>query len=160
MRTWRSCCPRASAARQARAAPASAHAISLLGVHLGQKDLPVRAVRRILPATCMVGASTNDAAEARRAQTDGASYIAVGDIFGTTSKEGTRSASPQRLAQVKRAVKVPVFGIGGIHAGNVREVMEAGADGVAVISAVCAAEDPRAATEELTGLIVRYRRAE
>jgi thiamine-phosphate pyrophosphorylase len=131
----------------------------LVGVHVGQKDLPVADVRRIVPAAFPVGASTNNAEEARAAETDGASYIPVGDIFGTATKEATRGASPARLAEVKTAVSVPVFGIGGINAGNARDVMEAGADGVAVISAVCSADDPRAAAEELASLVARFRRA-
>lgn len=120
-----------------------------IGVHVGQKDLPPAEVRRIVPAYFLVGVSTNNRAEALRAQSDGASYIAVGDIFGTGSKQGTRAASPQRLAEVKAAVQLPVFGIGGINRDNVAEVMAAGADGIAVISAVCAAGDPEAAAREL-----------
>jgi thiamine-phosphate diphosphorylase len=79
----------------------------------------------------------------------GATYVAVGDIFGTTAKQGTRSASPERLAQVKARVSVPVFGIGGINKGNLGQVMAAGADGIAVISALCSAQDPEAAAREL-----------
>jgi thiamine-phosphate diphosphorylase len=121
----------------------------LLGVHVGQKDLPLTDVRRIVPPDFVVGVSTNNPEEALLAERDGASYVAVGDIFGTTAKQGTRRASPERLAQVKAAVHLPVIGIGGINAGNVREVMAAGADGVAVISAVCGATDPEAAAQEL-----------
>jgi thiamine-phosphate pyrophosphorylase len=121
----------------------------LLGVHVGQKDLPLTEVRRIVPPDFIAGVSTNNPEEALQAQHDGASYVAVGDIFGTTAKQSTRPASPQRLAQVKAAVRLPVIGIGGINAGNVARVMAAGADGVAVISAVCAAPDPEAAAREL-----------
>jgi thiamine-phosphate pyrophosphorylase len=121
----------------------------LLGVHVGQKDLPLVEVRRIVPPDFVVGVSTNNPEEAQQAEREGAGYVAVGDIFGTTAKQGTRPASPQRLAQVKAAVKVPVIGIGGINKGNVAQVMAAGADGVAVISAVCAAPDPEAAARDL-----------
>jgi thiamine-phosphate pyrophosphorylase len=121
----------------------------LLGVHVGQKDLPLSDVRRIVPADFVVGISTNNPGEALLGERQGASYIAVGDIFGTTAKQGTRPASPERLAQVKAAVRLPVVGIGGINAGNVAQVMAAGADGVAVISAVCGAPDPEAAAREL-----------
>jgi thiamine-phosphate diphosphorylase len=125
----------------------------LLGVHVGQKDLPLVEVRRIVPRDFIVGVSTNNPAEALQAERDGASYVAVGDIFGTTAKQGTRPASPERLAQVKAAVQVPVIGIGGINAGNVAQVMAAGADGVAVISAVCAAPDPQAAARVLSSVL-------
>ena len=124
------------------------------GVHVGQKDLPVAVVRRILPAEFVVGASTNNPQEAAVAEAAGASYIAVGDIFGTATKQSTRPASPAALAAVKAAVKLPVIGIGGITAANAAAVIEAGASGVAVISAVCGADDPRAAAADLVRAIL------
>ena len=125
-----------------------------MGIHLGQSDLPVAAARRILPAAFVVGASTNNVAEAIAAAEAGATYIAVGDLFGTASKQGTRAASPSRLKEVKDALgQLPVVGIGGINLGNVGEVIRAGADAVAVISAVCGADDPRAAAAQLVGAI-------
>ncbi len=149
----------ANAKRRVPGAGSSGKVVANLGVHLGQKDLPVKEVRRILPRDFVIGASTNNVDEALRAEADGADYIAVGDLFGTGSKEATRAASPERLTEVKKAVSRPVIGIGGINAGNLNLVMEAGADGVAVISAVCTADDPRAAAAELVRLIDRYRRA-
>lgn len=128
-----------------------------LGVHVGQKDLPIVEVRRIVPAHFIVGVSTNNPDEAVEAERRGASYVAVGDIFGTATKAGTRPASPRRLAEVNAAVTVPVFGIGGIDKGNVAEVMAAGAAGVAVISAVCSADDPEAAARELAAAIAAAR---
>ena len=119
------------------------------GVHLGQKDLPAAAVRAFVPADFIVGVSTNNVEEARRAQADGASYVAVGALFPTTSKAVTRPASPERLREVKQAVSVPVVGIGGISEGNIDQVLAAGADAVAVISAVTAAADVRAAAARL-----------
>lgn len=121
------------------------------GVHLGQQDLPVETVRPLVPPGFIVGVSTNNADEARCAQTAGASYVAVGAIFPTASKapERTRPASLERLREVKAAVDLPVVAIGGITAANVDQVLEAGADAIAVISAVCAADDVRAAAREL-----------
>ncbi len=119
------------------------------GVHLGQHDLPIEAVRPLTPAEFIVGVSTNNAEEAQRAQAAGASYAAVGSIFPTDSKETTRPASPERLREVKAAVELPVVAIGGIDASNVAQALAAGADSVAVIRAVCAADDVRAAAEEL-----------
>lgn len=127
------------------------------GVHLGQKDLPPEAVRGILPEGSVIGVSTNKVDEARRAQEHGAGYVAVGSIFPTASKEVTRPASPERLAEVKAAVEVPVVAIGGIHEANVDRVLEAGADAVAVISAVCAADDPREAARRLAESIAARR---
>ncbi len=119
------------------------------GVHLGQRDLPVSVARKLAPPGFIVGISTNNVEEARQASADGASYIAVGSIFPTTSKGVTRPASPERLREVRAAADLPVVAIGGINAGNIDEVLAAGADAVAVISAVCAADDVRQAAREL-----------
>ena len=121
------------------------------GVHLGQRDLPVEAVRPFVPPGFIIGVSTNDAAEARLAEAHGASHVAVGSVFRTASKEPerTRAASPERVREVKSAVGVPVVAIGGINASNIEQALAAGADAVAVISAVCSAADPRAAAAEL-----------
>lgn len=125
------------------------------GVHLGQHDLPVEAVRPIAGDTMIIGVSTNNAGEARRAEASGADYVAVGAIFPTSSKDVTRAASLDRLREVKAAVRVPVVAIGGINASNIAGVVAAGADAAAVISAVCGADDPRAAAAELAASFVR-----
>jgi len=119
------------------------------GVHVGPHDLPVEAVRALLGDGYLVGASTNNADEARDAVADGADYVAVGAIFPTATKENTRPADLDRIRTVKTAVDVPVVAIGGINASNIRQVVEAGADAAAVISAVCAADDPCAAAASL-----------
>ncbi len=119
------------------------------GVHLGQRDLPIEAVRPIVGARMIIGVSTNNAEEARAAEAASADYVAVGAIFATRSKDVTRPADLQRLRDVKAAVRVPVVAIGGIDASNIRSVAEAGADAAAVISAVCGVADPRAAAAEL-----------
>jgi len=126
-------------------------AVDADGVHVGQGDLPVAVVRKLVPPDFVVGCSTNNLDEARAAEVAGASYIAVGAIFGTASKEPerTRTASPERLREVKAAIGTPVVAIGGINASNIGQVLAAGADAVAVISAVCAADDPKAAAAEL-----------
>jgi thiamine-phosphate pyrophosphorylase len=111
------------------------------GVHVGQHDLPVADVRRIVPADFIVGCSTNNPDEARQAQDAGASYVAVGRVFPSGSKANTREASPETVRQVKQAVTVPVIAIGGITLENVDEVIAAGADAAAVIAAVCEADD-------------------
>jgi len=128
------------------------------GVHLGQHDLPVEAVRALVPPEFIVGVSTNDAEEARRAEQCGASYVAIGSVFPTASKEPerTRVANVERVREVRAAVRVPVVAIGGINASNVRQVIDAGADAVAVISAVCGAQDPRAAAAELVANMHRF----
>ena len=115
----------------------------------GEQLPQLRAVRAFVPADFIVGVSTNNVEEARRAQAEGASYVAVGALFPTASKSVTRPASPQRLQEVKQAVSVPVVGIGGINEGNIDQVLAAGADAVAVISAVIAADDVREAAARL-----------
>ena len=117
-------------------------AVDADGVHVGQKDLPVSAVRRLVPREMIVGCSTNNPEEARRAEEDGADYVSVGRLFPTGSKQDTRPATTETLRAVKAAVSVPVCAIGGITETNIDEALAAGADMVAVITAVIAAPDP------------------
>ncbi|MEX2246526.1 MAG: thiamine phosphate synthase [Dehalococcoidia bacterium] len=119
------------------------------GVHLGQHDLPIASVRPIVGEGMMIGVSTNNAEEARAAEAAGADYVAVGAIFATASKGGTRPASIERVREVRAAVSVPVVAIGGIDASNIGRVVEAGADAAAVIRAVCGADDPEGAARGL-----------
>ena len=105
---------------------------------------------RPIVGALLIGVSTNDAEEARRAEVAGADYVAVGSIFATRSKAVTRPASLDRLREVKAAVRVPVVAIGGIDASNIGSVVDAGADAAAIISAVCGAADVRAAAAQLS----------
>ena len=120
------------------------------GVHLGQKDLPLVEARRLMPADSVIGVSTATVEEALLAEGEGASYIAVGAIYPTSSKAVTRPAGLETLKAVAEAVSVPVVAIGGINAGNVGAVMEAGADSACVISAVLSAVDLEEAARELS----------
>lgn len=119
------------------------------GVHVGQKDLPIKEVRRLLPVDMLAGCSANTPQEARRAQEDGADYVGVGAIFATQTKAVTRPASLGRIREVKAAITIPIVAIGGIKAENIAAVMAAGADGAAVVTAVVAADDVEAATRLL-----------
>lgn len=121
------------------------------GVHVGQKDLPVAAVRRLTPAGFIVGCSTNNAEEARRAERDGADYVSVGRLYPTDSKGDTRPASTETVRQVRAAVSLPVCAIGGISESNIDEVIAAGAEMAAVIGAVVSAPDVREAARRLAG---------
>lgn len=116
------------------------------GVHLGQDDLPAREARRLLPPGMILGVSTHDLAQARQARDDGADYVAVGSMFPTASKTGFRLVGPDQVARVRAEIPMPLVAIGGITMDNVTEVIRAGADAVAVISAVCGAPDPARAT--------------
>lgn len=115
---------------------------------MGQSDLPARIVRQMLGPRKILGVSCKTPAEAAKAQADGADYIGVGAVFPT----GTKAASViglQGLRTVCELSGLPVVAIGGVGAANAREVLAAGADGLAVVSAVFAAPDVEAATREL-----------
>lgn len=124
-------------------------AVGADGVHVGQKDLPVAVVRRLVGPEMIVGASTNNPNEARRAEAEGADYVSVGRLFETASKEDTRPATTDTIRAVKTAVSVPVCAIGGINESNIDEVIASGAGIVAVITSVCAAPDPQQAARGL-----------
>lgn len=121
------------------------------GVHLGAADLPVAEARRLVPRDFIIGSSCDTEADARQAEWEGANYLGVGSVFGTRTKKEVlgEAIGVQRLAQVARAVSIPIVGIGGITANHVGAVAAAGAAGVAVVSAVMGAEDPGAATAAL-----------
>ena len=124
-------------------------AVEADGVHVGQDDLPAREARRLLRPGMLLGVSIHDEDQARRARDDGADYVAVGSMFPTGSKPGFQLVGPELLRRVRPDIAVPLVAIGGITVDNVAEVIRAGADAVAVISAVCAAPDPAAAARSL-----------
>ncbi len=128
-------------------------AVNADGVHLGQDDLPPRVARPLLRSGMIVGVSTHGVAQARAAVADGADYVAVGAMFPTATKPDFELVGPALLRRLRPEVPVPLIGIGGITHETVGEVIAAGADGVAVISAVCGAADPRAAVERFLALI-------
>jgi thiamine-phosphate pyrophosphorylase len=123
-------------------------AVEADGVHLGQDDLPPRHARPLLRPGMILGVSTHSVEQARRAQADGADYVAVGAMFPTRTKPDFELVGPALVRAVRSEIRVPLVGIGGITPDNVAEAIRAGADGVAVISAVCAAADPAAATRD------------
>jgi thiamine-phosphate pyrophosphorylase len=133
-------------------------AVSAAGVHVGEHDLPVAAVRAAAPAGFLVGATAATLELALAAQRDGADYIGFGPVFATRSKG---SPAPVRglgaLAEVCRALRIPVVAIAGITPARVSQVLDAGAHGVAVMTAVSTSADPRAATAELREAIEAYR---
>ncbi|MBI2165540.1 MAG: thiamine phosphate synthase [Chloroflexi bacterium] len=122
------------------------------GLHLGQHDLPSAEARQILSPGQLMGRSNSTLEEAMASQSQGADYVAVGAVFSTASKEPqrTRHAGLETLKQVKEAVAVPVVAIGGINEGNVGQVLAAGADAVAVISAVVSTPNPEEAARRLS----------
>ena len=128
-------------------------AVDADGVHLGQDDLPPRVARPLLRPGMLLGRSTHSVAQARQAQVDGADYIAVGSMFPTQTKPDFELVGPELLRAVRPETRALLVGIGGITRENVAQVIHAGADGVAVISGVCGAVDPAAATREFLAAI-------
>lgn len=118
-------------------------AVDADGVHLGDDDLPLSAAREIAPAGFIIGRSVDDADEASAAEAGGADYVGLGPVYPTGSKSGLGSAiGPEGVAAVRRRIDIPIVAIGGIDVSNIGPVVEAGADGVAVIGAVMSAPDP------------------
>ena len=124
------------------------------GVHLGQDDLPIEAARQIVPENFLIGISVGNVDEARAAETAGADYVAVSPVFATASKtDAGVGHGVKAIRDIRAAVKCPVIGIGGINADNAAELIDAGLDGVAVISAVVSATDVTAAAENLSAIV-------
>ena len=121
------------------------------GVHLGPDDLPVSVARRLLGPTAIIGASAGTVEEAIEAEAEGASYLGVGCIYGTASKpDAGDPVGPQRLAEIRAAVAPAPRRYRRHHArAHLPELVAAGADGVAVISAVTRAKNMKTATREL-----------
>ncbi len=136
-------------------------AVEADGVHLGQLDLPVLDARSILDRldgpTGIVGATVTTVAQAREAEAAGADYLGFGPVFPTSSKDNPASVKGlDGLAAVCRAVRIPVIAIAGITPERVPAVLDAGAHGVAVMSAVTLADDPEAATARFREALDRH----
>jgi thiamine-phosphate pyrophosphorylase len=120
------------------------------GVHLGQEDIPLSFARKILGNQRLIGVSVNTVKEAHEAEAKGASYLGVGPIYDTLSKE---EIGPilylEGLRKIRKKVQIPILAVGGIQAENARDVISSGADGLAVISAIMGSEDIAEATSRL-----------
>ncbi len=123
------------------------------GVHVGQKDMPAKKVRRLIGRKMILGVSAHTVREAIKAEKDGADYIGVGPVFATQSKKDAESPiGLAGLKKIKDAVSIPVIAIGGITVENAASVIKY-ADGLAVISAVLKAPDPKKTTQWLRKII-------
>ncbi|MBI4003873.1 MAG: thiamine phosphate synthase [Candidatus Omnitrophica bacterium] len=131
-------------------------AVGADGVHLGQDDLPLAAARRVLGPGRQIGRSTHSLEQARDAEAEGADYLGCGPIFQTPTKPDAGSVGTELIGRVMDAVRLPVVCIGGIDRGNLAAVLEAGADRVAVVRAVCAAADPESAARELKQTLEQF----
>ncbi len=126
------------------------------GAHLGQSDYPIAEARRRAPEGFILGCSVGSPEEAIKAERDGASYVALSPVFDSSSKDDAGPGHGLRiLSEIRKAVKIPVLAIGGINKDNAASVVEAGAEGLAVISAVVSQPDVEKAARELREIIVR-----
>mgnify|MGYP000197529197 CR=1 FL=1 len=120
------------------------------GVHLGQNDMHIRDARSLLGAGKIIGISAESLEDAVQAEQEGADYIGISPVFSTTTKADI--AEPLGLAgvrSIRQNVQLPLVGIGGISADNAADVVQHGADGVAVVSAIVAAECPETSARKL-----------
>ena len=126
------------------------------GVHVGQSDLPLDAVRRLVPPSFIVGVSAESAADAVQAAASGATYVAASPVFATPTKTDTAPAlGLDGVAALRAALPpaCPLVAIGGIHLGNASAVLAAGADSLAVVSEIMSAPSPRLAAAALAEIL-------
>jgi len=129
-------------------------AVGADGVHLGQTDMLIADARRVVGRSMLIGISAECVEDAVRAEAQGADYVGISPVFSTPTKTDTAPAlGLDGVAAIRAAVSLPLVGIGGIKPGNAAEVIRAGCDGVAVVSAIVSAPDPRKAATELKTII-------
>ncbi|HML33897.1 MULTISPECIES: thiamine phosphate synthase [Sporomusa] len=128
-------------------------AVDAAGLHIGQEDLPLAVARRLLGPDKIIGVSASTLEEALLAQEQGADYLGVGAVFPTNTKDDADSVSLAALKSIKEQVRIPVVAIGGINRSNVQAVMGTGIAGVAVVSAVIAAQNPYEAACDMLRLV-------
>jgi thiamine-phosphate diphosphorylase len=134
-----------------------AAAVGAAGVHLGQEDLPLADARKVVGRDKIIGISTHSLEQALEARAAGADYIGFGPVFPTSTKDAGTTQGVSGIRLIKQSLSIPVIAIGGINHGNVRDVISAGADGVAVISAILCAPDLEQAAAEMVQLISKDR---
>ena len=127
-------------------------AVDADGVHLGQKDLPADIARVIIGEEKIIGVSANNMQLAIKAELDGADYIGVGAVFGTTTKSDAKPITTDILKEIRSAVKIPMVAIGGIKRSNISKLNGTGINGVAVVSAVLGSSNITASARELKAL--------
>ena len=132
-----------------------AQAVKADGVHLGQTDMPLGLAKKVLGDSMIIGISAESLEDAVEAEKGGADYLGVSPIYATPTK--TDTAPPlglEGLREIRKAVSIPLVCIGGLNRDNAAEVIRNGADGVAVVSAIVAADDPQTAADDLRQIIL------
>ena len=130
-----------------------AMAVEADGVHLGQQDIPIALARKILGPTRLIGSSTTNPQEMAKALSEGADYLGVGPVHSTPTKPGKAASGLEYIQYAVSQATVPWFAIGGLDRQTLPPVVEAGAKQVAVVRAIMAAENPKAATESLLAIL-------
>ena len=129
-------------------------AVGADGIHLGQQDMALADARKIVGQTMVIGISAESVADAIRAEQQGADYIGVSPVFATPTKTDTAEAlGLEGIQKIRRAVAIPIVGIGGVNQRSAAAVLGAGADGIAVVSAIVSADDPKQAAADLKKII-------
>ena len=124
------------------------------GVHIGQSDMPYSVVRKILGSDKIIGLSVENMEQAHEAESLDVDYIAVSPVFSTNTKTDTSEAMGlEGVKKVASFSKHPIVGIGGMNKDTIKSVIEAGAKGVAIVSAIVSAESPQSSTRQLLNLI-------
>jgi thiamine-phosphate pyrophosphorylase len=135
-------------------------AVEADGVHLGQTDMPLTMAKKILGNTMIIGISAESLEDAMEAEKNGADYLGVSPIYATPTK--TDTAAPiglEGLREIRKTVQLPLVGIGGLNRDNSAAAIRSGADGVAVVSAIVAADDPATAAGDLMQVIREARKS-
>lgn len=129
-------------------------AVGADGVHIGQRDMPCEIARKLLGPRALIGLSVETWEDVERAETLDVDYLGVSPIFETPTKTDTKGRwGLEGLSRIRAATRRPLVAIGGLKAVNAADVIRAGADAVAVVSAICAAADPQRAALELSAII-------
>jgi thiamine-phosphate pyrophosphorylase len=132
----------------------AAIAVKADGVHLGHQSMPVEAVRKVVGNDMLIGVSTHGFEEAKDAEAGGADFVTIGPIFDTPSKASFGvPVGLDILKELKSELNIPFYALGGVKSGNILQVLDAGAFGAAMISAILAAEDIKKASSKITEAI-------
>jgi thiamine-phosphate pyrophosphorylase len=124
------------------------------GVHVGQDDMPASLARKLIGHNKILGVSAENVEQARAAVAESADYVGAGAIFATATKaDANKPIEIAGLLKIARACTIPMVGIGGINASNAASVIRAGADGIAVVSAIVSADDVERAAQELHEIV-------
>ena len=129
-----------------------AFAVGAAGVHVGQSDLPAEVARRMLGADAIIGVSAHNAEEALAAEAAGADYLGCGAVYPTGTKKDTSVIGVKGLKAIRAVTKLPFVGIGGVTLANYSDVLNAGADGAAIVSSILSADDIESTVQKFVQL--------